>query len=137
MVQGAEEALDVRAADGAVGLVPLGLDVDPTDAEAVLVDHPVKAAVAGTAQVDRGLVAASVAHRDQEPQNSLLQELRRRRMQPLDQLGGDVGVQLLDGRADLLQRGLVHVGPRHRPRTRRSEPSADGLDRAWKSRNSS
>lgn len=43
----ADECLNGFASDGIVGRVPLGLDVDPRQAESVLVDDSVDAAVAG------------------------------------------------------------------------------------------
>lgn len=49
MVQCADERLDRGPADDVVLCVPLGLDVDAAQSEAVLVDDAVEAAVSGAA----------------------------------------------------------------------------------------
>ena len=50
-VQGADESLDLGAADGMRGGVPLGLHINLVQAERVLADHAVQAIIAGPAQV--------------------------------------------------------------------------------------
>ena len=55
-----DERLDRRAPDDVVGGVALGLDVDAGQAERVLADDPVDAAVTGQPRARRGAVGAAV-----------------------------------------------------------------------------
>lgn len=48
-MQGADKALELRAADDIVGRVALGLNIDPGETEGVLVDDSIDATVATAA----------------------------------------------------------------------------------------
>jgi len=83
------ERLDGLATDYVVRGVALRLNVDPLQAELVLVNDAIHAAVAGAADPARGAISPAVPHSHQNVENRLLQEGRPLLSQPFEQLRGD------------------------------------------------
>ncbi len=101
-------SLDLGSPDCGVEGVALGLHVHPTQAEGVLVDDPVDAAVVGQLGTGRGAVRSPVAHGHEEVEHALLEEGGIVGVQPGEQLDGDVGVDAGDAFLDLF--GRVDLG---------------------------
>ena len=95
-VQGADEALDFRAADRVRGRVPLGLHVDLVQAERVLADHAVQAVIAGSAQVLGRPGRTPVSHGRQDVQDEPFQERWLPLSDPLQDFRGHSAVGLRD-----------------------------------------
>src|SRR5699024_152205 len=91
-VQRSDEGLDLRAADGGVGGVALGLDVDTGQAEGVLVDDTVDAAIVGELGSGGVTFRAAIAHRDEQIEHCLFEECGIVGVQPGEQVGGNFGV---------------------------------------------
>lgn len=90
-MQGADKALDLRAADDIVGRVALGLNIDPGETEGVLVDDSIDATVATATDPACTLLDTAVAHRHQDVEDGLFEEPGACRAKPLDQLCGNLG----------------------------------------------
>src|SRR3954454_24707354 len=73
-VQGPDERLNRLAANGVVGGVPLGLNIDPLQAQLVLVDDAVDAAVPAAADPPGSPVGAAVTHGHQYVEDRLFEE---------------------------------------------------------------
>jgi hypothetical protein len=85
----ANEALHLWSPDGIVGRIPLGLHIDPSQAEGILVDHTIDSAVISATDSTSPLLDTAVAHRYQHVQDGLLEEVGTRGSQSFEQLGGE------------------------------------------------
>ena len=125
------EALYLRPPDDIVGRIPLGLDVDAGQTKGVLVDHAVDATVTAAADSTSPLLYTAIAHRYQNVQNGLLEEVRSRGSESFEQLSGHLGTESGDTGVDLLDR--IEIGAAHgtlRDTTRSSYAErAHGRDR--------
>src|SRR5207248_8478580 len=107
-VKGTDEGLDLRPANRVVCRVSLGLNVDPIKAKHILPDDPIEALVPAAAEMFSRAGSPAVAHSGEQAQDQLLQEYRVAILDPLEQLGGERRVRLLDRLLKLLPgRGLL------------------------------
>ncbi len=100
-LEAADEVAHLAQRDAFLGIETLGLHIDDIEAEGVLIDHAVDAAVSDPAERAAGFApSAAVAHLDQEIDDQPLEEGRREGMHPADDLPGKVGIQQLEARGD-------------------------------------
>jgi hypothetical protein len=87
------------------------LDVDDVEAEFVLLDNAVDAAVADPAErATHFRASAAVAHPNQEVDDEALEEGGTQGMHPLDDLPRELGVEDLETRSDQFLRTFAHLG---------------------------
>src|SRR5208283_4023289 len=109
-LQPADEIAHFGQRNAVLGIEPLGLDVDDVEAEFVLLDDAVDAAVADPAQRPAHLRAsAAVAHPHQKVDDEVLEERRTEGMNPPDDLSRQLGIEELETGGDQFLRALLHA----------------------------